>query len=335
VNETRAATEPPIGDTVPIHTVLAQAEWQAAQQHHQAIVDVWAAPRLARRQRGERHPVDDFLWEYYPVRPAQLRRWSPGVGVALAGASDEFLAQPGFVATPQGAAVDPHALPHQLKMATQIASLLAATASRQGRFGCFALHEWAMVYGQPQEEVRHRAWPLRLEPNAVKAVVDEVGLRCTHFDAFRFYTDASRPLNPLQLTRETQIDNEQPGCLHANMDLFKWAWQLFPLTSSDLVRATREFAVQVRQLDMQAAPYDLRSLGVEPIEVETADGRARFAAQQKVFADHAAQLRDNVLGTATDVLRYQPASQSRDQVVFGVEEVLHEREHPGGRRPDA
>ena len=163
-----------------------------------------------------------------------------------------------------------------------------------------------MVYGLSQEQFRHQAWPLRLDPSEVKAVVDEVGLRCTHFDAFRFYTDESRPLNPLQLTRETQIDHEQPGCLHANMDLYKWAWQLFPLTSSDLVRATREFAVEVRRLDMQAAPYDLRRLGVEPIEVENADGRAQFAAHQRVFAERAARLRDQVLGTAAAVVRYRP-----------------------------
>jgi hypothetical protein len=286
--------------------VLPQAEWQEARRRHQDIVDDWAAPRLARRQQGERHPVDDFLWEYYPVRPAQLRRWSPGLGVALAGAADEFLEQPGFVRTPDGVAVDPSTLPHQLKMAARIAPLLTATAGRQGRFGCFALHEWAMVYGLSQEQVRHQAWQLRLEPSEVKAVVDEVGLRCTHFDAFRFYTDEARPLNPLQLTRETQIDSEQPGCLHANMDLYKWAWQLFPLTSSDLMRATREFAVDVRRLDMQAAPYDLRRLGIEPMEVENADGRAQFAAQQKAFAERAAQLRDQVQGIAAAVVKYRP-----------------------------
>ena len=30
--------------------------------------------------RGERHPVDDFLFEYYPNRPSLLRRWHPGLG---------------------------------------------------------------------------------------------------------------------------------------------------------------------------------------------------------------------------------------------------------------
>jgi hypothetical protein len=304
-----AATSEPEGKVrapVGTHTVLPEPEWRAAQRAHQGIVDAWAAPRLARRQRGERHPVDDFLWEYYPVRPAQLRRWSPGLGVALTGAADEFLGQPGFVATTFGVVVDPAALPYQVKMASRIAPLLAASSSRSGRFGCFALHEWAMVYGLSQDEVRHQAWPLRLDPTQVKAVVDEIGLRCTHFDAFRFYTDESRRLNPVQLTRETQLENEQPGCLHANMDLYKWAWQLFPLTSSDLVRATRELAVEVRRLDMQAAPYDLRGLGVEPIPVETPDGRAKFAALQREFADRASELRSLVQGIASVVASSRP-----------------------------
>jgi hypothetical protein len=306
VNQTHGPAPAAAAGTVPVHTVLSRPQWQATRRHHQDLVSTWTAPRLARRARGERHPVDDFLWEYYPIRPAQLMRWSPGLGVALADAQDEFDGQPGFTQTPDGLAVDPTLLPQQLKMAARIAPLVTATAQRPPRYGCFALHEWAMVYGLSQEQVRHQAWQLRLDPQEVKAVVDDIGLRCTHFDAFRFYTDESRPLNPLQLTRETQLDNEQPGCLHANMDLYKWAWQLFPLTSSDLVRATREFAVDIRRLDMQAAPYDLRALGVEPIKVENADGRTEFAGQQKVFAERGAQLREEVRAVATAALQCQP-----------------------------
>jgi hypothetical protein len=53
---------------------------------HEARVDPWCAPRLARMSRGERHPVDDFLFEYYPNRPSLLRRWHPGLGTVLKGA---------------------------------------------------------------------------------------------------------------------------------------------------------------------------------------------------------------------------------------------------------
>ena len=282
--------------------VLAEKEWRRAQSEHRRVTAEWSAPRLARRQKGERHPVDDFLWEYYPIRPAQLQRWSPGLGVALAGDATQFLSLPGFATTAHGVVIDPSQLPQQRKAAERIAELLSATQARPGRFGCFALHEWAMVYDIDQSALRHAAYPLRLAPNEVRGVVDELGLRCTHFDAFRFYTDAARPLNPLQLTRADQVEHEQPGCLHANMDLFKWAWQLFPGAAADLVRATRQLTAEVRWLDMRAAPYDLRTLGVVPLHVETTDGRAEFVAAQRGFAERAAGLRGELLTVASALL---------------------------------
>ncbi|MGA0830786.1 MAG: glycosyltransferase, partial [Nitriliruptoraceae bacterium] len=39
------------------------------------------AARLARTSAGRTDPVDDFLFTYYPFRPAALARWSPGWGV--------------------------------------------------------------------------------------------------------------------------------------------------------------------------------------------------------------------------------------------------------------
>lgn len=283
--------------------ILPETEWRAAMTCHEQIVDAWAAPRLERRLRHEKHPVDDFLWEYYPIRPAQLRRWSPGMGVVLENAATEFKDRRGFAVTGDDACVDPGQLDFALSQAPRIAALLEATMSRPARFGCFALHEWAMVYGLTQEEVRHRAWPLRVSADEVKEVVGELGLRCTHFDAFRFYTEPARPLNPIQLSRANQIEFEQPGCLHANMDLYKWAWQLFPATSSDLVRATRELAVDVRHLDMASSPYDVRALGVEPLLVETASGRAVFAARQRELSERAEPLRVALLNVARTLFR--------------------------------
>ena len=43
-------------------------------------MDALVGDHLARRQRGVKHPVHDFLFTYYSFRPAQLRRWSPGFG---------------------------------------------------------------------------------------------------------------------------------------------------------------------------------------------------------------------------------------------------------------
>jgi hypothetical protein len=73
------------------------------------------------------------------------------------------------------------------------------------------MHEWAMVYRQAHGELRHDAWPLRLGIGGTAAVIEQATVRCTHVDAFRFFTPAGCPLNLLQPTRDTRADNEQPG----------------------------------------------------------------------------------------------------------------------------
>jgi hypothetical protein len=33
--------------------------------------------------RQERHPVEDFLFTYYPFKVGQLKKWHPGPGVRV------------------------------------------------------------------------------------------------------------------------------------------------------------------------------------------------------------------------------------------------------------
>jgi hypothetical protein len=164
------------------------------------------------------------------------------------------------------------------------------------------MHEWAMVYRQTQAEVRHNAWPLRLSPGHLAATVEERGVRCSHFDAYRFFTAPARPLNLLRPTRETQVGNEQPGCLHANMDLYKWAYKLSPLTGAELVADCFALARDIRTLDMRASPYDLADLGYPPVRVETPEGRAEYAAEQKRFAELAAPLRARLVDAVSELI---------------------------------
>src|SRR5450755_4473147 len=90
---------------------LAERDWRSRQQAHEARVRAWTDPHQARAARGEKHPVWDFLMEYYPFRPAWLRRWHPGPGVVLAGTSArEFLRWREYVETAAGVAVSPAAL---------------------------------------------------------------------------------------------------------------------------------------------------------------------------------------------------------------------------------
>ena len=85
--------------------VLEPEEWQARAEAHRRRVDAWAAPHLERRARGETHPIEDFLFTYYSHRPARLRRWHPGPGVALTGARRRR--RRGYVDTPEGVTSTP------------------------------------------------------------------------------------------------------------------------------------------------------------------------------------------------------------------------------------
>jgi hypothetical protein len=269
--------------------ILTVDAWHARRAAHERRVDGWTAPHLARRRAGVKHPVEDFLFTYYSYRPAQLRRWHPGAGVRLDGAREL-----GQFYTDTGLDVD--AVVRQRGDSVRwIRELLTATMRRPAHLGCFGMHEWAMVYRQPPAEVRHNAWPLRLSPERTAAVVEERGIRCSHFDAYRFFTPPARPLNQLRPTRETQVDNDQPGCLHANMDLYKWAYKLSPLTSAELVADCFALARDIRVLDMRASPYDLADLGYPPVLIETPAGRAEYATAQREFAERAAPLRQRLL----------------------------------------
>ncbi|GAA4448822.1 3-methyladenine DNA glycosylase [Phytohabitans houttuyneae] len=267
--------------------VLDATEWQARRAAHEARVDAWLAPHLARRRAGVKHPVEDFLFTYYSFRPAQLRRWHPGAGVVLEGGEPDR----DYITAGTGVTLDPTIA--KRRSVEWIRTLIERTASRPPNYGCFGMHEWAMVYRT--EGVRHGQVPLRLSPDETARVVDENRVRCSHFDAFRFFTPAARPLNLIQPSRESQHDNEQPGCLHANMDLYKWAYKLSPLVESELVADAFALARDIRALDMRASPYDLAALGYEPVRVETAEGRQEYARAQRAFADRAAPLRARLI----------------------------------------
>jgi len=278
--------------------LLGPAEWQARRDAHVTRVRQWTDPLRERRARGERHPVLDFLFTYYSHRPARLLRWHPGPGVELAEAT-EYLRWPAYQETERGVAVGP--LPSARRQTVEfVRDLLTATANRAPRFGCFGMHEWAMVYRAP--DVRHEDWPLRLGAAGTDTVVESLPVRCTHFDAFRFFTPAARPLNLVQPRRSDQLALEQPGCLHAGMDVYKWAYKLDPYPPSELVADCFELALDIRSLDMRASPYDLAPLGYAPVRIETVAGRARYRREQAEFSERARPLRARLIAVCEELL---------------------------------
>ncbi|MGV3114149.1 3-methyladenine DNA glycosylase [Corynebacterium freneyi] len=297
------AADPVTGNSdEPDETVLPLERWLARADAHARRADALCADHLDRRARGLKHPVWDFLFEYYPVRPGTLRRWQPGLGVALAGADDPRAAEHvshlrDFVVGDDGIARLDHAAHARRRgeAISYIADLLAGTMANDAHFDCFGLHEWAMVYRA--DDTRH-AVPLRLGQAGTDEVVVTHRVRCTHYDAFRFFTPEAVPLNENRPTRATQPACEQAGCLHANMDLYKWATKLGPLVPGELWLDAFELARDVRRLDMEASPYDLADLGFEPVRIETAEGKAEYVSRQRELAERAAPIRVELLRLA-------------------------------------
>jgi len=278
-------------------TVLPEADWLARRQAHERRVAAWTEPHQARAARGEKHPVYDFLFEYYRFRPSWLRRWHPGPDVVLQGeAAREFLRWPEYHEVDGGVALNCAALePRRRESVAWMLNLLRATAERPPQFACFGLHEWAMVYRQTPDEVRHNAWPLRFPPDELARIVEAQPIRCSHFDAFRFFTAPARPLNRLQPERATTPEFEQRGCLHANMDLYKWAFKLAPFTPAELIADCFALARDIREIDMRASPYDFAALGFAPIRIEAPEGRAEYEGCQRDFAVRSQPLRTRLI----------------------------------------
>jgi hypothetical protein len=292
--------------------VLDEPTWRARAAAHEARVDAFVAPHLARRESGVKHPVHDFLFTYYSQRPAQLRRWHPGFGVGLAGAA-AYASLKGYAATSGSVAVTDEYVESQRSLLESLHGLLGATAARPANFGCFGLHEWAMVHRLHEDETRHADWPLRLGPAGTDAVVESHRIACSHFDAYRFFTPSARPLNTLSPTSADRPAFEQPACLHAGMDLYKHAFRLTPMICSDLVADCFELAREIRVLDMRAAPYDLAGLGFEPVRIETPDGKQEYVEAQRGFAERGAPLRQRLVAECERLLAVSasPAPRSR------------------------
>jgi hypothetical protein len=277
--------------------VWRREEWLPRAEAHAARVDTFVAPHLARREARVKHPVHDFLFTYYSQRPAQLRRWHPGYGVRLADAP-EYAGLKGYA---DGEVTREH-VASQRPLLESLHRLLSATAARPANFGCFGLHEWAMVYRLTEDQTRHADWPLRLGAAGTNAVVESHRIACSHFDAYRFFTPAARPLNTLRPASADRPSYEQPACLHAGMDLYKHAFRLTPMVPSELVADCFELARDLRELDMRAAPYDLSDLGYEPIEIETATGKAEYAAAQRALAERGVPLRARLVAECERLL---------------------------------
>ncbi len=295
----------PIRPRQPDAAVLRRPAWEAARAAYLARVRPLADDRTRRASRGEKHPVHDFLFEYYSFRPAHLLRWSPGADVLLEGAAPGELAWGEFVTAEGGLLLPATAFPaHRVDYLRWAVGHLDAVATREPAFACLGLHEWAMVYRDPN--VRHPYVPLRLSRAETDAFVENQALRCTHYDAFRFFTKEAAPRNRLALTRAATAEHDQPGCVHVTMDLYRFAYKVAPFAPADVLADAFELAAAARAIDMRASPYDLSAYGYAPIRVETKDGREEYVERQRELAARAAPVRERVRGVYARLLTARP-----------------------------
>lgn len=289
---------------IPKEIFLGEAELSSRKAAHEARLAPWVGPHLSRRSFGETHPVYDFLFDYYSFRAALLMRWTPGIGNWMEGPSADLLLQDSSFALVDGyVGLVPERFPRQrLESVQWILSLMERSVARPAHYGCFGLHEWAMVY--ESEEVRYPGIPLRMNSLALAGFVRSQEICCSHHDAFRFFTESARPLNRLQPAKKTQPDFEQTGCVHVNMDLYKWAYKFYPWIGSDLIADAFLIAAEARAIDMRASPYDFSSLGFQAIAIETSAGREEYQRAQQQIRDRAAPVREGLITAYRELLSW-------------------------------
>ena len=289
----------------PSPQVIGRQQWLQDAHAHRERARAWTQPMRARKAKGVKHPVHDFLNTYYRVSLGKLESWHPGLGVVLEDCREarELFREKHYRFAEGGCWADRDLLTDKARERLQFTKrLLEATQARPPNFACYGLHEWAMVYRG--EQVRHRETaPLRLPQEEIDRIVEARPLCCTHFDAFRFFAPAAQPHNRYQLDLWAREENEQPGCIHANMDLYKWAAKSLPWVSSDLLWECFQLALKAREVDMRASPYDLAEFGYEPISIESEEGRCKYEREQRAIAEQARSLRQRIIQSLDALLQ--------------------------------
>jgi hypothetical protein len=263
---------------------IALQNWQQREERYHSQIRPWMDAFRHRRERRQTHPIHDFLFEYYQFNRKLVSNWHPAIGDKLpVPEARRFLEYSQYSESNSTVFLDPLKLTetdtHRMEW---ICSLITAAMKNPERINCYGLHEWAMVY--KSDCIRHESTPLRLEPEQIEATIESANICCTHYDAFRFFTQKAKPLNSRQPTADERRTNDQFGCVHFNMDLFKWCYKLHPWISSELTLDCFLLAVEARELDMRASPYDLQAIGYAPILIETTEGKQQYQSQQKAIA---------------------------------------------------
>ena len=170
--------------------------------------------------------------------------------------------------------------------------LLRATAAAPAQFGCFGLHEWAMVL--PARTTSAAASGLAAAARARTAPTrscEEHQIKCTHYDAFRFFTPPARPAQSAAAGPGSPAGPgaaRLPARVHGPVQV---GLQADPAVPSELLVDC--FVLARRDPRAGHAGIALRpaDLGYPPVRIETVAGKAEYVAAQREFAAQAQVLR--------------------------------------------
>lgn len=289
------------------------------------------------------NPIYNFLHTYYRYSASDLMLYSPGMYVTLLDIADKSndCIHKKFLQLQQNPSIstDSHSGTYVIKGDDSVADgrygwiklsrnrdILFNTINSKPNYNCYGLHEWAMLYSTSgngssgDQRDRHQSTlELRVNQSVINHVVETSKLTCTHFDAFRFFHTKAQSYNTITpLTRSNQIEHEQPACIHACMDLFKYAYELHPLINSRLLQQALRIALKARLLDMAASPYLVKDYIVEHddmlvgssisssgcIPIETAEGRKEYVILQENLYKESQVIRKELYQTYCNVLNH-------------------------------
>ncbi len=298
-------------------SILSFHSWQTRTSEFRSEVRQWTEPHRKRKSTRSSHPIHDFLFTYYSYPLGRLETWHPGADSLLALPTkgepriDPLNEKHYSIAGPH-LFLDLNKIPEsRAKTMRWISQLLRATEAHTPNYNCYGMHEWAMVY--EGIDVRHKeSLPFRLSQTEIDAFVRSRPMCCSHHDAFRFFVPSSQAFNRLQPAGEDRIHNEQPACIHTNMDVYKWAYKCMPWISSDLLWRCFLNALEIRELDMRAAPYDLSLYNLTPIKVEQKEGRAQYEELQRKLAAQTQPLRTELITAIDSILHRLPNQHSQE-----------------------
>lgn len=279
---------------------------------------------ITRSHSISENPIYNFLHYYYRYSSLELKLYSPGMNFALESlpsSSSILLIHKHMREIPNSNFIYLRPTSKLLQSKrygfapiSRYHDIIQNTLNRNPHYGCFGLHEWAMLYSNRRlpsfsdNSERHQSQlKLRVDQHTIDATVEASQLTCTHFDAWRFFDPAAQPMNHIHpLTRSGQIDNEQPGCIHATMDIFRYAYELYPYVSSDLLRACLSIALEARKIDMCASPYDVSAIEGcgDAICIETLEGKMLYVQKQQELYEKSNPLRAELLQVYKQYLKY-------------------------------